>query len=197
MDDNTLLLWRAVAALMPATVPHMIETERDALLKYMATITEQRNKAEGRLSVVQSLHLESSDLVAKARDVLLQVAIHIQDEAATATDDELVTVQLPGRLARPLCLMGQEVTLAATVRELSNKVGRRNLLGFAYGAVVVAHSYSTTGKSLAVEDTVTRKRFTVPCSQIVEEESKVVEPGDRGMLVVTDWYAEKAGWKTL
>jgi hypothetical protein len=49
-----------------------------------------------------------------------------------------------------------------------------------------------SAKALFVTGLKTKKAVWVPLSQI-QEDSEVTRPGEKGTLIVTEWFAEKAG----
>jgi hypothetical protein len=50
-----------------------------------------------------------------------------------------------------------------------------------------------TSKAICVEAEEFDERVWIPQSQI-DEDSEVYSKGDEGMLIVSEWWAEKQGW---
>jgi hypothetical protein len=196
-ENNKEILSRMFRDMCPVTDNHMPSEEKETLLTFVAEVMNQRDEYEGQLSLVQKRSRRESDMAARARDILLQYAACIPDEATDAEDSDEVEIRLPGRLARPLCRMGQDVTVAEAAKMLSGKRGMPHVKeGYIYPNPVVAHDYSKSGKALHVQDSATGEDLWIATSQILRHESQVNEPGDAGMLVVTKWLAAQKGWKT-
>lgn len=190
------VLERMFRDMCPVTAVHIPEEERETLLGFIEEVMKQRDEFEGQLSVVQRTMRANETLAARAREIMLQYASFIPDEAVNAEDVDEVGITLPGRLARPLCRMGQDATVAEAAAMLSKKRGvTQRGTGYVYPNLVIAHSLSASGKALHLEDSATRENFCVAVSQIVRQDSQVKEPGDAGVLVVTRWLAAQKGWK--
>lgn len=166
--------------------------EFERLVDFIKTVMEQRDKYEAQVSLLQRATVKAKSTAVQARDVLLQYAQFIPDAAAELEDEEDIEMKLPGRLARPLALIGQDYMVAETVAHLSKKRVKPSALGVAY--VNEVKCVGDSPKALYVRDDVTNEKFWVPKGQIVHGESDVTKPGDCGTLIVTKWIAQQKGW---
>jgi hypothetical protein len=171
---------------------HLPNDEFEKLVGFIVTVMEQRDKYEAQVSLLQRATVKARTTEAQSRDVLLQFAQFIPDAAAEVDDESSVEMWLPGHLARPLCLVGQEHMLAETVAHLSKKKVKPSALGVAY--VNDVSCVGDSPKAIYVVDQVTQDKFWVPKSQIVYGESEVTQPGQTGALIVSKWIAEQKGW---
>jgi hypothetical protein len=168
------------------------DDELARLVEFIKTVMEQRDKYEAQVSLLQRATVKAKTTEAKAKDILLQYAQFIPDSASQVDDEDTVEMKLPGRLARPLSLIGQEHMLAETVAHLSKRKVKPSALGVAYVNEVTCVGNSP--KALYMLDQVTQEKFWVPKGQIVFGESEVTKQGDSGALIVTKWIAEQKGW---
>jgi hypothetical protein len=143
---------------------HLPNDEFEKLVGFIVTVMEQRDKYEAQVSLLQRATVKARTTEAR----------------------------LPGHLARPLCLVGQEHMLAETVAHLSKKKVKPSALGVAY--VNDVSCVGDSPKAIYVVDQVTQDKFWVPKSQIVYGESEVTQPGQTGALIVSKWIAEQKGW---
>ena len=168
------------------------DEEHERLIGFIETVMTQRDKYEAQVSLLQRSTVKAKTLQAKVKDILLRYAQFIPDSAAQADDDDEVEMKLPGNLARPLSLIGQDYMLEQTVAQLSKKKVKPAALGMAY--VNDVGCVGESDRAIRIMDLLTYKSFWVPRSQIVPDESEVMKLGDRGTLVVTRWLAEQKGW---
>jgi hypothetical protein len=168
------------------------DDELERLVDFIKTVMEQRDKYEAQVSLLQRTTVKAKSVEARVKDILLQYAQFIPDSAAYAADEDVVEMSLPGRLARPLSLVGQEYMLEETVAHLSKRKVKVSALGVAY--VNEVHCIGESPKALHLLDKTTQEKFWMPRGQVVHGESEVMNVGDKGCLVVTRWIAEQKGW---